>query len=121
MHNMEELKYMLCDELDEYSRAGKIKTLEDLKAIDMLTHSIKSIDTIMAMEDAGYSNEYSNRNYSYGYSNARGRGSNARRDSMGRYSSGNDRMMTSNNYSRGDIKEEIMEKLRELEMSGNHQ
>lgn len=110
MHKMEELKYMLCDELDEFTKRGKIDNINDLDAIDKLTHSIKSIDTIIAMEEAGYSNEnYSNTNYSY----ARGRGSNARRDSMGRYSSGNNGY--SRNYSRDDIKAEIMDKLRELD------
>ena len=104
MHNMEELKYMLCDELDEYTKEGRVKSMQDLDAINKLTHSIKSIDTILAMEDAGYSGT----NYSYG----RGRGSNARRDSMGRYSSGR--------YSRGTenreaLREELMERLRELD------
>ena len=112
MHQLEDLKWMLCDELEEITRQGKIKSKEALDVVDKLTHSIKSIDTIIAMEDAGYSND----NYAYenrgGYSRnsyARGRGRNARRDSMGRYSSG---------YSRGnvdEIKAEIMEKLQELD------
>lgn len=102
---MEDLKYMLCDELDQFVKRGKIESINDLDAIDKLTHSIKSIDTIIAMEEAGYSNDYS-----YG----RGRGMNARRDSMGRYSSGN---LTgySRGHSRDDIKAEIMDKLHELE------
>lgn len=78
MQKMEELRDMLCEELDKITKKGELSA-GSLDIVDKLTHSIKSIDTIMAMEEAGYSNEG-------GYSNARGRGSNARRDSMGRYS-----------------------------------
>ena len=99
---------------------------DDLSYIDKLSHSIKSIKTTMAMMDAeegnysydgGYSNEghggYSNdghmggtsgRRYDNRYpgrSYARGRGSNAKRDSMGR-------------YSRSDGQEEFIEQLREV-------
>lgn len=71
----------------------------DMEYIDKLTHAIKSIKTTMAMMDSEYSNRgsyeggYANRSYSGNYegyegmSHARGRGRNARRDSMGRYSS----------------------------------
>lgn len=95
MHKLEELKDMLYDELREYVDGGRIKNMDDLCAVDKLTHSIKSIDTILAMEDAGYSS-----GYSYG------RGRYAKRDSMGRYSKGYDRDMT---------REELMERLRELD------
>lgn len=55
-----DLREMLCEELEKITAQGSLSG-EKLKAVDMLTHSIKSIDTIIAMED---SNEYSNR-YSY--------------------------------------------------------
>ena len=55
MHKMEELKEMLCDELEEITSEGKL-TAGDLDTVDKLTHSIKSIETIMAM--GGYSNTY---------------------------------------------------------------
>ncbi len=71
---MEELRKMLCAELEKITKKGELSA-GSLDVVDKLTHSIKSIDTIMAMEDAGYSNEG-------GYSYARGQ----RRDSMGRYS-----------------------------------
>lgn len=58
MHDMEELREMLCDELEKITKAGKI-TSGSLDLVDKLTHSIKSIDTIMAMEESGYSNNYS--------------------------------------------------------------
>lgn len=72
------------------------------------------IDTILAMEEAGYSNDdgYSYRGYSY----ARGRGRNARRDSRGRYSRDSyNRYSRRGGYSRD--KDELMEQLRDLEMS----
>lgn len=81
---MYDLRDMLEEELDRVAEKGTI-TREALEFIDKLTHSIKSIDTILAMQEAGYSND----DYSYegGYSDARGRGRNAKRDSRGRYSS----------------------------------
>lgn len=82
MHKLEELREMLMEELEKCSDKGELSA-GSLEVIDKLAHAIKSIDTIMAMEEGGYSNEYSNE-----YSNARGRGRNARRDSMGRYSRG---------------------------------
>lgn len=74
MRALEDLRDMLCAEVEHIAKKGEV-TNSNLDAIDKLTHSIKSIDTIMAMEDSGYSNDG-------GYSNARGQ----RRDSRGRYS-----------------------------------
>ena len=74
MKGMEKLKEMLCEELEDITAKGSISA-GDLDAIDKLTHSIKSIETIMAMGE--YSNDYMD-----GKSYAR------RRDSMGRYSRG---------------------------------
>lgn len=92
MKSMEDLRMMLCDELDNIAEQGEI-TSSSLDIIDKLTHSIKSIDTIMAMEEAGYSNDrgysrghYYDDGYSRRGSYARGRGNNAMRDSRGRYS-----------------------------------
>ena len=126
MHKMEELKEMLCEELDKITKKGELSA-GSLDVVDKLTHSIKSIDTIMAMKDAGYSNES-------GYSYARGRGSNVRRDSMGRYSRdmmdssyerdgnrGNQSNMGGSyargGYSRADAMEDLVEQLREMEMT----
>lgn len=120
MHKMEELKEMLCEELDEITKKGELSA-GSLDVIDKLTHSIKSIDTIMAMEDAGYSNES-------GYSYARGRGRYAKRDSMGRYS--NDDMheihdgmsyRRDGRYSRHDAKEELAMDLKELKRDAKDQ
>ena len=102
MQKIDELRDMLCEELDNITEQGEITT-GSLDIIDKLTHSIKSIDTIIAMEESGYSNDddYSTRydDYSRRGSYARGR-RNAKRDSMGRYS---------RRYSRG--KEGMAERL----------
>ena len=127
MHKLDELRDMLMDELEKCSDKGELSA-GSLEVIDKLAHAIKSIDTIVAMEDAGYSNEYSN---------ARGRGKNARRDSMGRYSSddmsydeyerrGNrggrsrtNRGRSYRGYSRDDAKKELAKDLRELAMDAD--
>ena len=117
MHKMEELRDMLCEELDKITKKGELST-GSLDVIDKLTHSIKSIDTIIAMEDAGYSNES-------GYSYARGRGRYAKRDSMGRYSNAYDNNSYARNrnmnYSRDDAKEDLAMNLKELKMDAKDQ
>lgn len=67
-----------------------------LKVIDMLTHSIKSIDTIIAMEESGYSRDSYRGRMSYDGSYARNRD--------GRYS-------RDDGYSRDD---HLMHKLEEM-------
>jgi hypothetical protein len=83
----------------------------DLEYIDRLTHAIKSIKTTIAMTEAEDGGSYADGmqggsygmypHWNYGGSYARGR--NARRDSMGRYSS--------RGYSRD---QEMISELREL-------
>lgn len=123
MEELYKLKETLCNELEEYSKKGKMSA-GDLDIVDKLSHAIKNIDKIIEKYDeseysgamgysnrtsygrGGYSNErggrggYSNERGGYSnndYSMARGRGSNARRDSRGRYSgegySGHDMVM----------------------------
>lgn len=128
----------LCEKVsDEISEANKKldksggkMTAGDLDYIDKLTHTLKSIKTTLAMEE--YDDEYSGN-----YSGARGRGRNARRDSMGRYSN-DGRMMQDGRYdmsydgrmngysnarrgdrgySREDAKADMVEQLHELKMS----
>lgn len=117
MAKMEELREMLCEELDKITKKGELSA-GSLDVVDKLTHSIKSIDTILAMEDAGYSSDdYTMRGNSY----ARGRGSNARRDSMGRYSSDNYSMRggrsgeRGRNYSYDDEMNNLREQLEDME------
>ena len=116
----DQIKDMLCDELEGIAKKKELTTnsLEVLyKGVDIL----KDISTIEAMEqEYGYSNDgHSYDGYSQGYYNrhpfymydeapgnsyARGRGSNARRDSMGRYSSDYSR---DDGYSRDSMKDEL--------------
>lgn len=112
MHELYELKDMLCKELKEYGEKGEL-TAGSLDTIDKLAHAMKNLDRVIeAYEEDG---EYSGRSYpdGMGGSYARGRYSregrsyargrmNARRDSMGRYSG---------NYSRDDG---MVDELREL-------
>lgn len=55
--SMEKLKDMLCDELDKIAEKGNLNA-GTLETVDKLTHALKSVETIMAMEDTGYSNGY---------------------------------------------------------------
>jgi len=95
--HLEEVRDMLCEELDEIAEKGEL-TAGTLDTVDKLTHSIKSIDTIMAMENSGYSYRYDD-----GHSYAR------KRDSMSRYSRDYDRR--GGRYSYADGKDAMKEHL----------
>lgn len=92
MHELYDLKDQLMDELKEYGKKGELSAVS-LDVMDKLTHTIKNLCKIIEeYEDQGYSGT-DNRRYSRSEydgsmrSYARqGRGRNARRDSMGRYS-----------------------------------
>jgi len=104
---MEELKDMLCDELYKVKKQVGTKgelSAPELDVIDKLTHSIKSIATIIAMEDYEDDEDdgYSERGNSY----ARGRRY-ARRDSMGRYSKDGG-YYNNYGYSRNDSKNQML-------------
>ena len=123
MHDTKDL-HDLCEtisrEIEEANekirKAGGKLSAGDLDYIDKLTHTLKSLKTTMAMMEAedeeGYSGYYpymgNSRSDGMGGWNdnsyARGRGRNAGRDSMGRYS----RDGYSRNYSRdGGLSEEL--------------
>ena len=130
MEYIEKIKKMLCKELDEYAMKQKL-TMADLEAVHKLTDTVKNLDKIaMFEEEDGYSEARGGRgrgrSYMGGssydddmmYSERRGRGRNARRDSMGRYSSdmgssyddySEERM--DRRYSRDDAKDHMMNKL----------
>lgn len=88
MHTYYDVKEMLHKELADIVKKGELSA-GSLETIDKLLNSIKNACKITMYE------EYKEDGYSYAdsdmdmsnYSYARGRGSNARRDSMGRYSS----------------------------------
>ena len=129
MHDeLKNLRQMLCKELKEFGNKGELSA-GSLDTIDKLSHAIKNLDKVIEMSE---SEEYSsNRNGSYrgsyngsydgdgsmrgsyegsmasNGSYARGRGRNARRDSMGRYAS-------DAGYSRADDMEQMVESIRSM-------
>ena len=55
MHDLYNLKEMLCEELKEYGRRGEL-TLSSLQTIDTLAHACKNVCKIIDhSEDSGYS------------------------------------------------------------------
>ena len=127
MEYIEKIKKMLCKELEEIAESGKLKSPADISTIKDLTGAVKNIGIIETQEESGYSEM---REYPYigGSSYARGRGRNAKRDSMGRYSS-DDRMSYDNyseermdrRYSRDDAKDHLMDKMGEMMTSANEE
>jgi len=116
MHVYEDVKDMLCKELEDIAKKGELSA-GSLDTIDKLLHSLKNASKMIMYE------RYTDDGYSYAdadmdmaeYSYARGRGSNARRDSMGRYSSARGRGYSRRGYSYDDgEKEEKISMLREM-------
>ncbi len=120
---MHKIKAMLMDELyeieEELSKVGGLSP-EDVEYIHMLTDTVKNICKITMLEESGYSEDG-------GSSSARGRGRNAKRDSMGRYSregggsssngggsSYGGSSYRRGGYSRDEGKEHMVEKMHEL-------
>lgn len=113
---MHALMQYICDELEELERKvdkGAKLSMAEIEYMDTLAHTKKNLLKAEEMSDNGYSERmypryddghyYRGGSYNDGRSYARGRGRNARRDSMGRYSSG---------YSMAD--DEMMSELHEL-------
>lgn len=137
MQTMEKLEEMLCRELDEIAKKGKL-TAGDLDTVHKLTDTIKNLDKIEMLEDDGYSQgmgDWEARGHYGGHSyddggNSYNDGGNSynsggmsyagrRRDSRGRYSR-NGGMYSRDGYSRGDGKETTTRELERMmgEMSG---
>lgn len=130
---MHKIKEMLMNELYEYEEkakrmsGGKI-SVQELDKIHKLTDTVKNIDKIEMLEEGGGYSEESNwmadgRMYGTSYDGGssyarggRGRGRNARRDSMGRYSSdgGSYARSGQGGYSRDGAAEMLMEKAEEM-------
>lgn len=134
---MHKLIEYICDELEELERkadkGGKL-TMSEIQYGDVLAHFKKNLLTGDAMME-GEEEEYSNAS---GNSYARGRGRNARRDSMGRYSreggqgnqggsyrggqgGGSYRGGSYDGYSREGAKEELVMQLREMEQDADEE
>lgn len=100
------------------SAGGKLNN-DTLSYVDKLAHCLKSVKSVIVMEEAsedGYSENYSRDNYgrgrSYGeqMSYGRGRGKNAKRDSMGRYAE--------RGYSNGgDYRNDMLRKINDMAMN----
>lgn len=149
MEYIEKIKKMLCKELDEYAMKQKL-TGGDLDMIWKLTDTVKNLDKIsMLEEESGYSEARGGRgrsSYMGGssydddmmYSERRGRGRNAKRDSMGRYSSddgssyddyseessyigGSSYARGGRSYSRDDAKDHLMNRLGEMMTSADEE
>ena len=106
--SMYDLREMLCEELENLTAQRTNLTGEKLKAIDMFTHSIKSIDTIIAMEDAEYS-----RGGRGGSNDSYGRGSYAR-DSYARRGNDSYARRGGRGYSRDeDLRQQLEEMMQE--------
>lgn len=137
MHYMQDLKDLLCAELEDYAEKGKKSgkmSMGDLDSIHKLTDTVKNILKIDMLEDeTGYSEDgaYMGEGRIYGtsyddemrrgggYSYARGRGRYAKRDSMGRYSRDDGYMRRDvrgmrDGYSRDDGKAYMMEQLEDM-------
>ena len=119
---MHKLMEYLCDELEELERKadkdGKL-SMAEVQYMDTLLHAKKNL---LKSEEMYEESEYSNDGGSYARGDGRGRGRNARRDSMGRYSSrmmdnsrGGVYMGSYDGYSREDAKEDLRMELHELE------
>jgi hypothetical protein len=135
MEYIEKIKKMLCKELDEYAMKSKL-SMADIDVIHKLTDTVKNLDKIEMLEDdGGYSEARGGmrgRSYMHGssydddmmYSERRGRGRNARRDSMGRYSSdmGDDYSeRIDRRYSRDDAKDHLLDKMGEMMTSADEE
>lgn len=144
MEYVEKIKKMLCKELDEYAMKQKL-TGGDLDMIWKLTDTVKNLDKIEMLEGdgEGYSEMRGGmrdgRHYMGGssydddmmYSERRGRGRNAKRDSMGRYSSDDgmpyghyseeDSYRSGRGYSREDAKDHLMNRLGEMMTSADEE
>lgn len=122
MEYIEKIRKMLCRELEEYGEKNRISGNE-LEMLWKLTDTVKNLNKIEMLEGS-MEDEYSQRRGGYSramsydddMSYARGRGSNARRDNMGRYSSEDDYSENSyaRRYSREGAKDHIMRKLGEM-------
>ena len=136
MEYIEKIKKMLCKELDEYAMKQKISGA-DLDMIWKLTDTVKNLDKISMLEESvGYSEARHGTRYMGGssydddmmYSESRGRGRYAKRDSMGRYSSNMgssydeySEMRMDRRYSRDDAKDHMMNKLGEMMSSADEE
>ena len=136
MEHLDKILEMTEAEFGAMAKNGKFKSREEIDSVYKLMDIVKDVYKIWCMEEEmdgedGMSYDGSMRDRSYrggsyrydgsyndGNSYARGRGRNARRDSMGRYSREGSyrdgRAYRMDGYSRADGKQEYMEQLHEM-------
>lgn len=135
MENIEKILEMADAEFGAMVKNGKFKSREEIDSVYKLMDIVKDGMCVLNMEE-GYDDEMSydgsmrgdrsyrggsyryDGSYNDGNSYARGRGRNARRDSMGRYSREGSyrdgRSYRMDGYSRADGKQEYIEHLRDM-------
>ena len=101
MHTYHKIKDMLCEELEHIANKGEL-TAGSLDIVDKITHSIKSIDTIIAMED--YEDGHSEGMSYYGKRMRRGSS----------YDDKPSMMYNRRGYSRDDHREHLISRLEEM-------
>ena len=115
---MHALMQYICDELEELERKaekeGKL-SMAEVQYMDTLLHSKKNL---LKADEMYEESKYFDEGGSYAR-DGRGRGPNARRDAMGRYSSRYDRGMyrggSYEGYSREGAREDLMDDLHQME------
>lgn len=112
MHTYNKVKEMLCEELERVANKGEL-TAGSLDIVDKLTHSIRSIETIMAMNE--YEDDYSERGNSYARRN-RGRSMRGGNSYDG-YEDGNSMARNRRGYSREDNRDALISKLENMVMN----
>lgn len=127
MKSIEGILKLADNEFNAIVQNGKFRSREEIDSVYKLMDIVKDAHCIWKYEEeeeGGYSED--GRSYRGGYdyddgmSMERGRGRNAKRDSMGRYSRDDGygyRGGRSMNYSRADAKQEYMDELREMAMN----
>lgn len=126
MNSIEGILKLADAEFDAIVKNGKFRSREEIDSVYKLMDIVKDAHCIWEYEDSesDYSeyggDSYRGGSYDGGMSMARGRGRNARRDSMGRYSRdggsyrGGSYRGGRSYYSRDDGKQEYIENLREM-------
>lgn len=132
MEHLEGILKITDAELGAIETNGKYRSREEIDAVYKLIDIAKDIYCIWNYEESGedemsyadggsyrggsYRNSYRDGGYNDGGSYARGRGRNAKRDSMGRYSrdGGSYRYGGMRGYSRSDDRGEYIDNLREM-------
>ena len=126
MKHLEELKESIKRELEKFAKQGdvSVSTLEKIHKLSDTYKNLCKIEMLEEESEGGYSETRGGRtrsSYAMGgssydddmmYSERRGRGRNAKRDSMGRYSS--DGGSYDGGYSRHDAKDWMMNQLGEM-------